>query len=137
MVLTVIVLIVTARLPGMIVRQQEDVSALARRVRRIVLKRRRIAVFVVSAFPVYWMISTAFKPNQEIFSIDAAPGALHPTLHHFDFVLNGGIAGVSFWHYFVNSPILALGTVVVVAGCSRCWRRPRWRGSASGSARPS
>jgi ABC-type glycerol-3-phosphate transport system permease component len=84
-----------------------------RRVRRIVLNTAGIAVFVVSAFPVFWMISTAFKPNQEIFSSTPHPVPFHPTLHHFDFVLNGGIAGVSFWHYFVNSLILAVGTVVV------------------------
>ena len=60
-------------------------------------------MFVVSAFPVFWMVSTAFKPNQEIFSSTPHPVPFHPTLSHFDCVLNGGIAGVSFWHYFVNS----------------------------------
>jgi N,N'-diacetylchitobiose transport system permease protein len=59
------------------------------------------------------MISTAFKPNEEIFSSTPHPVPFHPTLHNFDYVLNGGIAGVSFWHYFVNSIVVAVGTVVV------------------------
>jgi ABC-type glycerol-3-phosphate transport system permease component len=83
------------------------------RTRRIALNTAGIAVFVVSAFPVFWMISTAFKPNQEIFSATPHPIPYHPTLHHFDYVLNGGIAGVGFWHYFVNSIVVAIGTVVV------------------------
>jgi ABC-type glycerol-3-phosphate transport system permease component len=85
----------------------------ARTFRRLALNITGIAVFVVSVFPVFWMISTAFKPNQEIFATTPHPLPFHPTLHHFDFVVNGGVAGVSFWHYFVNSTIVALSTVVV------------------------
>jgi ABC-type glycerol-3-phosphate transport system permease component len=81
--------------------------------RRIILNLAGIAVFVFSVFPVFWMVSTAFKPNQEIFSSTPHPLPFHPTLHQFSYVLNGGIAGVSFWHYFVNSAILALATVVI------------------------
>jgi ABC-type glycerol-3-phosphate transport system permease component len=84
-----------------------------RRRRRIALNAMGIVVFAVSVFPVFWMISTAFKPNQEIFSSTPHPVPFHPTLHNFDYVLNGGIAGVSFWHYFVNSLVVAIGTVVV------------------------
>jgi N,N'-diacetylchitobiose transport system permease protein len=85
----------------------------SRRLRRIALNTAGIAVFVVSAFPVFWMVSTAFKPNQEIFSSTPHPVPFHPTLHNFDYVLNGGIAGVSFWHYFVNSIAVATATVLV------------------------
>jgi len=84
-----------------------------RTVRRFALNTAGIAVFVVSAFPVLWMVSTAFKPNQEIFSSTPHPVPFHPTLTHFDYVINGGIAGVSFWHYFVNSILVATGTVVI------------------------
>ncbi len=85
----------------------------ARTFRRLALNITGIAVFVVSVFPVFWMISTAFKPNQEIFATTPHPLPFRPTLHHFDFVVNGGVAGVSFWHYFVNSTIVALSTVVI------------------------
>lgn len=85
----------------------------SRRLRRVALNTTGVAVLVVSVFPVFWMVSTAFKPNEEIFSSSPHPIPYHPTLRHFDFVLNGGIAGVSFWHYFVNSLVVAAGTVVV------------------------
>jgi ABC-type glycerol-3-phosphate transport system permease component len=85
----------------------------ARTLRRAALNTAGIAVFIVSAFPVFWMISTAFKPNQEIFSSTPHPLPAHPTFHQFSTVLNGGIAGVSFWHYFANSAIIAISTVVI------------------------
>jgi N,N'-diacetylchitobiose transport system permease protein len=85
----------------------------ARTFRRIALNTAGIGVFVVSAFPVLWMISTAFKPNQEIFSSTPHPLPAHPTWHHFAFVLNGGVAGVSFWNYFANSAIVAVFTVAI------------------------
>jgi ABC-type glycerol-3-phosphate transport system permease component len=81
--------------------------------RRFALNAAGIGVFLVSAFPVFWMISTAFKPNEEIFSSTPHPLPAHPTWTHFDTVINGGVAGVSFWAYFLNSAILAVGTVAV------------------------
>ncbi|RAY12011.1 carbohydrate ABC transporter permease [Actinomadura craniellae] len=72
-----------------------------------------VLVFVLAVFPVFWMVSTAFKPNDEIFSSTPKPLPADPTVRHFDFVLNGRIAETSFWSYFGNSLLLALGTVVV------------------------
>ena len=34
-------------------------------------------------FPVFWMISTAFKPNDQIVSLTPTWFSLHPTLPHF------------------------------------------------------
>jgi len=84
-----------------------------RRVRKGVLNTAGIMVFLVAVFPVFWMVSTAFKPNTEIFSTTPKPLPSHPTLDHFDLVLNGGIASNSFWVYFRNSIFLALVTVLV------------------------
>ncbi|MEV5707842.1 carbohydrate ABC transporter permease [Actinoallomurus sp. NPDC052274] len=81
--------------------------------RRIALNAAGIGVFLISAFPVFWMVSTAFKPNGEIFSATPHPLPEHPTLGHFRFVVGGGIAGVSFWHYLANSAILAIATVLI------------------------
>jgi N,N'-diacetylchitobiose transport system permease protein len=81
--------------------------------RRVALNTAGVAVFLVSAFPVFWMISTAFKPNGEIFSSTPHPLPEHPTLGHFRFVVNGGVAGVSFWDYFVNSAVVAIATVAI------------------------
>ncbi|WP_433183704.1 carbohydrate ABC transporter permease [Actinoallomurus sp. CA-150999] len=81
--------------------------------RRVALNTAGIAVFLVSAFPVFWMISTAFKPNGEIFSSTPHPLPEHPTLGHFRVVVDGGVAGVSFWDYFVNSAVVAIATVAI------------------------
>ncbi|GAA4613881.1 carbohydrate ABC transporter permease [Actinoallomurus liliacearum] len=81
--------------------------------RRITLNAAGIGVFLISAFPVFWMVSTAFKPNGEIFSATPHPLPEHPTLGHFRFVVDGGVAGVSFWHYLANSAILAISTVLI------------------------
>ncbi len=80
--------------------------------RKIVLNGTGLLVFVLAVSPVFWMASTAFKPNTEIFSTTPKPLPTHPTLEHFDLVLNGGIAEVSFWEYFANSAVLAIVTGV-------------------------
>lgn len=84
-----------------------------RRLRLIGLNAMGLLVFAVAVFPVLWMISTAFKPNEEIFSTTPKPLPAHPTLEHFDFVLNSGVAEVSFWTYFRNSALLAIVTVLI------------------------
>ncbi len=85
----------------------------ARTFRRCALNAAGLGVFVLSAFPVFWMVSTAFKPNQEIFSSTPHPLPAHPTVHQFSTVLSGDVAGVSFWHYFANSAIVAISTVLI------------------------
>ena len=42
-----------------------------RRLRRIAWNVVGLAVFVVLVFPVFWMISTAFKPDTEINALHA------------------------------------------------------------------
>ncbi|WP_018655112.1 carbohydrate ABC transporter permease [Actinomadura flavalba] len=83
------------------------------RLRRIGVNAAGVLVFLAAVFPVFWMVTTAFKPNTEIFSTTPQPFPSNPTLEHFDFVINGGIAEQSFWVYFRNSLLLALATVVV------------------------
>ena len=51
--------------------------------RRTVWNLVGLAVFVVLIFPVYWMIATAFKPDEEINSLTPTWFSLHPTLDHF------------------------------------------------------
>ncbi|HEY7489200.1 MAG TPA: carbohydrate ABC transporter permease [Streptosporangiaceae bacterium] len=81
--------------------------------RRFAVNAAGVLVFVVSVFPVFWMAATAFKPNDEIFSATPHPVPAHPTLQHFDLVINGGVANVGFWTYFANSLLVAIATVVV------------------------
>jgi ABC-type glycerol-3-phosphate transport system permease component len=81
--------------------------------RKVAVNAAGLLVFAISVFPVFWMASTAFKPNDEIFSSTPHPLPAHPTLEHFDLIVGGGVADVGFWTYFRNSLVVAMVTVVV------------------------
>jgi N,N'-diacetylchitobiose transport system permease protein len=72
-----------------------------------------LGVFVVMAFPVFWMISTAFKSNDEINSTQSwLP--LHPTLANF----SAAIHKPYFWADIKNTLIIVLvgvGIAMVLA----------------------
>ena len=68
-----------------------------------------LAVFVVMVFPVFWMISTAFKPNEQIVSLNPTWIPLHPTLSHFRDAMNKPF----FWADVKNSLIVVLVTVAI------------------------
>ncbi|MFD0884895.1 carbohydrate ABC transporter permease [Streptosporangium algeriense] len=74
-----------------------------------------IAVFLFAVFPVYWMVSTAFKGNEEIFTTRFIPFPTTPTLEHVERVFTEGVAGHSIWRYMLNSAIVAVGTVLIGA----------------------
>lgn len=81
---------------------------------RVTLNIVGLVVFVVTVFPVFWMISTAFKSSHEITDTnDLLPH--HLTLSHFRFVFTVGIGGHTIWTYLLNSAIVAIGTVIVAA----------------------
>jgi N,N'-diacetylchitobiose transport system permease protein len=68
-----------------------------------------LAVFVVLVFPVFWMISTAFKSNDQIVSLTPTWLPLHPTLSHF----RDAIDKPFFWEDVKNSLIVVLVTVAI------------------------
>jgi N,N'-diacetylchitobiose transport system permease protein len=68
-----------------------------------------LAVFVVMVFPVFWMISTAFKPNEQIVSLSPTWLPLHPTLQHF----RDAIDKPFFWTDVKNSLIVVCATVAI------------------------
>nr|WP_175543721.1 carbohydrate ABC transporter permease [Micromonospora pattaloongensis] len=71
-----------------------------------------VALFAV--FPVFWMVSTSLKPNEEIFSATPQPVPREPTLRHYRDVLIGDvIPGVSFTDFFLNSALVAVATVLL------------------------
>ncbi|MCG5211825.1 carbohydrate ABC transporter permease [Streptosporangium sp. KLBMP 9127] len=91
-------------------------SPLARkRLGRIALNSAGVAVFLFAVFPVYWMVATSFKPNDEIFTTDFVPIPLSPTLDHVERVFTKGVAGHSIWEYLLNSAIVAIGAVTIGA----------------------
>jgi N,N'-diacetylchitobiose transport system permease protein len=66
-----------------------------------------IVIFAVSVFPVFWMISTAFKTDDQINSVTPAWIPTHPTLRHF----RDALARPYFWTDVKNSLIVVLVTV--------------------------
>jgi N,N'-diacetylchitobiose transport system permease protein len=71
-----------------------------------------LAVFVVVVFPVFWMVSTAFKPEADVNSLTPTWFPTSPTLDHFrnaiDATLHPG-----FWDGVKNSLIVVALTVVL------------------------
>jgi N,N'-diacetylchitobiose transport system permease protein len=66
-----------------------------------------LAVFVAMVFPVFWMVSTAFKPDDQINALTPTWIPLHPTLAHF----RDAIDRPYFWRDVVNSLIVVGATV--------------------------
>ena len=71
-----------------------------------------VALFVLMIFPVFWMISTAFKSNDEIVSYTPTWLSLHPTITHFRAALNAPY----FWTDLKNSLIVVSATVGISIG---------------------
>jgi N,N'-diacetylchitobiose transport system permease protein len=68
-----------------------------------------LLVFAVIAFPVFWMISTAFKSGQDIISYTPTWIPLHPTLVHF----HDAIHTPYFWTDAKNSLIVVTAVVAL------------------------
>jgi N,N'-diacetylchitobiose transport system permease protein len=66
-----------------------------------------LAVFAVMAFPVYWMVATAFKADDQINSYTPSWLPTHPTLSHF----RDAIGRPYFWTDVKNSVIVVLVAV--------------------------
>jgi N,N'-diacetylchitobiose transport system permease protein len=66
-----------------------------------------VGLFVVMIFPVFWMISTALKSNDEIVSYTPTWFSLHPTVRHFRDAVNTPF----FWTDLKNSLIIVSATV--------------------------
>ena len=77
--------------------------------RRWALNAIALVVFAVMVFPVYWMVTTAFKPGSEIFANTPVWFPWHPTLSNFD----DAIHRPHFWASVKNSLIIV--SVVVAA----------------------
>ncbi|ROR97265.1 carbohydrate ABC transporter membrane protein 2 (CUT1 family) [Salana multivorans] len=76
-----------------------------------------LAVLVVILYPAVWMLTSTFKPsNQIVGNVSLIPSDF--TLANYATALEG-IGGVSFWTFVSNSLILAVASVVgVLISCS-------------------
>jgi N,N'-diacetylchitobiose transport system permease protein len=84
-----------------------------RRIRRAAWNAVGLAVFVIVAFPVYWMISTAFKPDAEIISQTPTWFSSSPNLDNFRDAIDPALHP-GFWDAVKNSLII-VGVTVVLA----------------------
>ena len=69
-----------------------------------------VLVFVILVFPVFWMVSTAFKPTDEINTTTPTWFSLHPTLSHFGTAIHKPY----FWTSVENS-LIVVGVAVAVS----------------------
>ncbi|MEU0846005.1 carbohydrate ABC transporter permease [Streptomyces sp. NPDC005962] len=82
-----------------------------RRPWRLAAEVTALAVAVVVAFPLYWMVLSAFKPAGEIRSAHPRPWTSAPSLDSFRRVFEQH----DFGRYFLNS-LLVAGAVVIASG---------------------
>ncbi len=87
----------------------------SRRARRAGLNLLGLLVALVTLFPIFFMVSTAFKPATEIYSLTPHPLPAHPTLSNFRTVINGSVIGLPYWNFLKNSLFV---TLVAVAASS-------------------
>ena len=80
------------------------------------MRRRRLGwdalglvLFAALVFPVFWMISTALKSNDQIYSFNPVWFPRHPTLSHF----SDAIHRPYFWTDIKNSVIVVIVTVAL------------------------
>jgi N,N'-diacetylchitobiose transport system permease protein len=84
-----------------------------KRTRAVTRNGVAIVVALVTLFPIFWMISTAFKPATEIYSLTPHPLPAHPTWANFANVINGSVIGMPYWTFLRNSLVVTLSSVVV------------------------
>jgi N,N'-diacetylchitobiose transport system permease protein len=68
-----------------------------------------VLLLVILVFPVYWMVSTSFKPDDEINGITPTWLPLHPTLSHYSAAMHKAY----FWTDVKNSLIIVIVAVTV------------------------
>ncbi|MEU3187914.1 carbohydrate ABC transporter permease [Streptomyces sp. NPDC006923] len=99
-----------------------------RRLRRLPLHAAALVVFVLSVFPVYWMVLTAFKPTGDIQSETPVFLPTSLTLDHF----TEAVRADGFWIFWRNSLLVTCGCVllalIVALGAAFAVARLRWRG---------
>ncbi|WP_189311794.1 carbohydrate ABC transporter permease [Streptomyces brasiliensis] len=87
------------------------VRGFLRRPGRTAAEATALVVAVVVAFPLYWMVLSAFRPVGEIESDTPRPWTLTPSLASFRRVFGQQ----EFGRYFLNSAVVACSVVVVSA----------------------
>ena len=82
-------------------------------------------------FPIIWMISTAFKPNQDIIQIVPCWIPIHPTLNHFLNVLRENIVIAFFKNSLIVASLTTVFSILIGLPASYAFSRYKYRGSTS------
>ncbi|WP_214106356.1 carbohydrate ABC transporter permease [Acrocarpospora catenulata] len=96
--------------------------------RRLPLTLAALSVLVVSVFPVYWMVLTAFKPTREIQADTPTFWPAHPTLEHFHTAVEADGFGLFWRNSLLVTASAVLGALVVALLAAFAVARLRWRG---------
>ena len=90
-------------------------SRVSKRTRKIGLNTLALLVGLVTLFPIFYMVSTAFKPPTEVYSLTPHLLPAHPTLSNFRTVLNGSALSpaITYWTFLKNSLYVTLTAVVL------------------------
>jgi N,N'-diacetylchitobiose transport system permease protein len=83
------------------------------RARRIGLNLLGLVVALITLFPIFYMVSTSFKPSSEIETLNPHLLPSHPTLANYRAVLNGSAAGIPYWTFLRNSLYVTIVAVVL------------------------
>jgi len=87
-----------------------------KRTKQISLNGFGLLIALVTLFPIFWMVSTAFKPSQEIYSLTPSLLPTHPTFRNFSQVISGQASGIgTVWLFFRNSLAVTLATVLIAS----------------------
>ncbi len=75
-----------------------------------------LLIALATLFPLFWMVSTAFKPSHEIYSLTPNLFPAHPTLANFQAVSSGQVSGIgTVWLFFRNSLTVTLAAVLLAS----------------------
>ena len=106
---------------------------LTRRARRAGLNLLGLLVALIALFPIFWMVSTAFKPATEWYTLTPHPLPSHPTLGNFRAVIDGSVVGLPYWNFLKNSlfvtvvSVLASSLIALLAAIALARFRFRFR----------
>ena len=85
----------------------------SKRARKVGLNLLGVLVALVTLFPIFFMVSTSFKPSGEIETLNPHLLPSHPTLANYRAVLNGTAAGIPYWTFLRNSLLVTIAAVVL------------------------
>ncbi len=87
-----------------------------------------VVIVVFTVFPFLWMLSTAFKPADEVFTKDLRLIANHPTLRNFPDAFNYFPVANWFWNSFGIATITTAGKLAISLPAAFAFARLKFRG---------